>query len=202
MNDGGGTKIRILDSSEKLFGLKGFEGVSLRDITADAGVNLAAINYHFQTKEALIDAVISRRIEPVNRRRLEMLEAAGPEPNLNQILEAFLRPPMELETTVPLGALIGRVMSNPDLFIDRIFKVHLAAVGERFVAALGRVLPHLPLEEVVWRFQFTVGIMSHQLLWGTAIDRISGGLCSTKDREALLQRIIRFASAGFKSNEN
>jgi AcrR family transcriptional regulator len=202
MNDGGGTKIRILDSSEKLFGLKGFDGVSLRDITADAGVNLASINYHFQTKEALIDAVIARRIEPVNKRRYEMLEAAGPEPTVEQILEAFLLPAIELKATAPLGPLMGRVMTNPDLFVDRIFNVYLAPLAERFRAALAKALPHLSPEEVVWRLHFTIGIMSHQLLWGGIIERISNGLCSTKDREALIRRIVRFAAAGFRSNEN
>lgn len=202
MNDGSGTKIRILDSSEKLFGLKGFEGVSLRDITADAGVNLAAINYHFQTKEALVDAVIARRIEPVNRRRIEMLEALSPEPTVDQILEAFLRPVLEMESKVPLGMLMGRVMTNPDIFVDRIFKVHLAPLSERFTNALSRALPSLPMEEIAWRFHFTVGIMSHSLLWGGVIERISNGLCSIKDREALLRRTVRFAAAGFKSIES
>ena len=72
------TKARILDTAEKLFGINGFESVSLRDITTDASVNLAAVNYHFQSKDALIDAVIARRIEPLNARRLELLDAAGP----------------------------------------------------------------------------------------------------------------------------
>jgi AcrR family transcriptional regulator len=201
MNDGGGTKNRILDSSEKLFGLRGFEGVSLRDITTDAGVNLASINYHFQTKEALIDAVIARRIEPVNQRRYELLEALGPEPTVEQIVESFLRPALEKLGTANLGSLMGRVMANPDLFVDRIFKVHFAPLADRFISALSKALPDLPLTEVIWRFHFMIGIMSHQLLWGGVIERISNGLCSMKDREALLQRTVQFAAAGFKSNE-
>ena len=62
------TKTRILDAAEKLFGKSGFDATSLRDITAEADVNLAAVNYHFQSKESLIDAVIARRIEPVNQK--------------------------------------------------------------------------------------------------------------------------------------
>ena len=73
------TKAKILDTAENLFGVNGFESVSLRDITSHAGVNLAAVNYHFQTKDHLIDAVIARRIEPVNARRLELLEALSPQ---------------------------------------------------------------------------------------------------------------------------
>src|ERR1700748_619927 len=95
MNDRPDTKTRILDAAEKLFGENGFDGTSLRDITAEADVNLAAVNYHFQSKDSLIDAVIARRIEPVNRRRIELLDAAGPNPTVEQVLEAFIAPVME-----------------------------------------------------------------------------------------------------------
>jgi len=61
------TKTRILDAAEKLFGKNGFDATSLRDITTEADVNLAAVNYHFQSKDSLIDAVIARRIEPLNK---------------------------------------------------------------------------------------------------------------------------------------
>src|SRR5271156_1240304 len=98
------TKTRILDVAEKLFGENGFDGTSLRDITTEADVNLAAVNYHFQSKDSLIDAVIARRIEPVNQQRLEMLDAAGPNPSLEKILTAFLAPVLDqnLAVVVPL----------------------------------------------------------------------------------------------------
>src|SRR6266852_4816583 len=103
------TKTRILDAAEKLIGEKGFEATSLRDITAEAQVNLAAVNYHFQSKDSLIDAVIQRRIEPVNRRRIEMLDTAGPDPSVEQIIEAFLGPIIErpMPALVPL---LGRIL--------------------------------------------------------------------------------------------
>ena len=63
------TKAKILDTAEKLFGDKGFDATSLRDITTEAQVNLAAVNYHFHSKESLIDAVIARRMAPLTRRR-------------------------------------------------------------------------------------------------------------------------------------
>src|SRR5580704_11753070 len=124
MNDRPDTKGRILDVAERLFGLKGFEATSLRDITAEAQVNLAAVNYHFQSKESLIDAVIVRRIEPVNHRRLEMLDSAGPYPTLEQILTAFIAPALEvrMESVAPL---MGRILSDPNHFIEKVFKTHL-----------------------------------------------------------------------------
>ena len=95
------TKDRILDAAERLIAKLGFEATSLRAITAEADVNLAAVNYHFQSKEALIRAVISRRIGPVNVKRLAMLDAVeaahrdGPLP-VGPVIEAFVGPVIEL----------------------------------------------------------------------------------------------------------
>lgn len=192
------TKTRILDTAEKLFGIKGFQATSLRDITRAAGVNLAAVNYHFHSKDSLIDAVIARRIQPVNQRRLEMLRAAGPDATLEQILTAFLKPVYEAPSDgiIPL---LGRVLSNPDLFVDRVFLIHLKPVVVHFQEALRRVLPDLPPEEILWRLQFTVGTMTHNLLWGRIYPRITSGLCSIEDREALLERNVEFLAAGFRA---
>ena len=115
------TKTKILDAAEKLFGSKGFDATSLRDITAEAEVNLAAVNYHFQTKESLIDAVIARRLEPVNRRRLEMLAAAGPNATVEQLVEAFVLPVIQQDVSSILP-MMGRAFAGPDQFLVRIFK--------------------------------------------------------------------------------
>src|SRR5579863_6114927 len=108
------TKSKILDIAEELFGRNGFEATSLRDITAEADVNLAAVNYHFQSKDSLIDAVIARRVEPINQKRREMLAAAGPDPTLKQILVAFLSPLINQDVSL-VAPLIGRILATPDL---------------------------------------------------------------------------------------
>lgn len=192
------TKLKILDAAEKLFGLNGFDSTSLRDITTAADVNLAAVNYHFQSKDSLIDAVIGRRIEPINIRRLELLEAAGPLATLEQILDAFLRPVFEthMESAVPL---LGRILSNPDFFVDRMFNKHLAPVGVRFMEALGRALPGHPRVELMWRLYFSVGVMTHTLLWGPVFPRITNGLVDISDRQAVIQRTVDFLAAGFRA---
>ena len=74
------TRQRILDSAERLFAHHGVEATSLRTIIGDAKVNLAAIHYHYHSKEELLDAVLMRRIEPANRERLELLDALGENP--------------------------------------------------------------------------------------------------------------------------
>src|SRR5258708_1544261 len=106
------TKDRILDAAEKLFGDNGFEATSLRDITTTAQVNLAAVNYHFQSKDSLIEAVIARRIEPVNRKRLDMLDASGDNPSVEQILTAYLGPLFEPQFDAG-PPLTGRVPTKP-----------------------------------------------------------------------------------------
>jgi AcrR family transcriptional regulator len=192
------TKTRLLDAAEKLFGQNGFDATSLRDITAEAQVNLAAVNYHFQSKDSLIDAVVGRRLEPVNRGRLQMLDAAGPSATLEQILQAFLAPILEQETW-PAVPLIGRVLSNPDQFLERVFKKHLAGVAKRFGDAIAQALPGLPPEEILWRLHFMAGSMSHVLVFSQVLPAMSGGLCHPQDRKALMARLVTFLSAGFRA---
>ena len=200
MNERADTKTRILDAAEKLFGKKGFEATSLRDITAEAQVNLAAVNYHFQSKDSLIDAVIARRIEPVNQRRLQMLEEAGSDPTLENILRAFLAPVLELneEAVVPL---MGRVLAESNqFFLDRVYKKHLQPVGRRFSEQLAKAVPDLPVSERLWRLYFTAGVMTHIMSWSHVLSEMSGGLCDLTDREAVLQRAVSFLAAGFRAH--
>jgi len=191
------TKVRILDAAEKLFGMNGFEATSLRDITSAADVNLAAINYHFHSKDSLIDAIVARRIEPVNKKRVELLEAAGPHPTVEQILTAFMSPVMfKADAVVPL---LGRILSNPELFVERVFHKHLAPVSQRFAEALSKALPELPPSELLWRLHFSVGVMTHTLLWGRIYPKITNGICDISDREALVERTVQFVAAGFRA---
>ena len=198
MNDKVDTKSRILDSAEKLFGMNGFDATSLRDITTAADVNLAAINYHFQSKDSLIDAIVARRIQPVNKKRFELLEAAGPSPTVEQILTAFMAPVMQVkvDAVVPL---IGRILSNPELFVERVFHKHLAPVSQRFVEVLSKALPELPPSELLWRLHFSIGVMTHTMLWGRIFPKITNGVCDISDREALLERAVTFVAAGFRA---
>ena len=86
-----GTKDRILDAAETRFAEHGFHGTSMRSVTSGANANLAAVHYHFGSKEALLEAVLSRRLEPINRLRIEMLDRleAGPDPEVHELLREF-----------------------------------------------------------------------------------------------------------------
>jgi AcrR family transcriptional regulator len=194
------TKTRILDAAEKLFADKGFYATSLRDITAEAEVNLAAVNYHFQTKDSLIDAVIGRRVAPVNRRRLEMLAAAGPHPSVEQIVEAFVAPLLERDIS-PLMPMMGRVLASPDLVLFRLFKKHSAGVAEQFRNVLETALPSLSSSERMWRLLFMGGSMAHVLSWAPVIVEMTEGICDPTDRKDVTARLVRFVAAGFRATE-
>ncbi|HYL38819.1 MAG TPA: TetR/AcrR family transcriptional regulator [Bryobacteraceae bacterium] len=197
------TKDRILDAAERLFARDGIEATSLRAITAEAGVNLAAVNYHFQSKDALVHAVIARRMAPVNQRRLELLDACeraagdGPPP-LEQVLDAFLRPAVEILASHAreFTPLMGRLYMEPWDFVERIYKEHLEPVATRFIRAYQRALPGLPRAELMWRLHFAIGALAHTLGASHLLQIFSSGECDPSDVEGTLQRLEAFTIAG------
>lgn len=201
------TKVRILDTAERLFARDGFD-VSLRTITAEAGVNLAAVNYHFQSKEALLDAVIARRIGPVNDRRLAMLDeverqAGDGAPPLEGVLEAFFLPVFEIGGPAGCGEnfrpVMGRLYSLPQEFIKHVFRHNLSAIVQRFDASLARALPDLPPADRLWRLYFSVGVMVHAINWAELVPSLSNGLLDASDPRAVVKRMIEFIAAGFRA---
>ena len=139
------TKERILDTAEGLFMVHGYEATSLRAITASAGVNLAAVNYHFGSKEELFQAVLTRRLDPMNQRRLDLLAAlergAHPRPvACDRILGALFIPALELARDRERGGtnflrLLGRAYADPAPFIRRFLSEQYASMIKRFKAA-------------------------------------------------------------------
>jgi AcrR family transcriptional regulator len=201
------TKERILDAAEELFAEEGFT-TSLRHITANAGVNLAAVNYHFGSKDGLIEQVFARRLEPLNAERLTRLDrieaAAGhAAPPLEQILEAFVGPPMRARRD-PRGAtfmrLFGRTLSDPDDRFLRMFTDQFDAVLQRFSAVLGRALPHLAPEDIAWRILFMVGVMAHTMALSDKLPALTHGVCDASDPEGTLRRLVPFVAGGMRAN--
>ncbi|MGE5569321.1 MAG: TetR/AcrR family transcriptional regulator [Rhodospirillales bacterium] len=200
------TKDRILDAAEQLFADRGFANTSLRQITAAAGANIASVNYYFQSKEALIRAVFSRRLVPINKRRLELLnqlEARGTPPSVEEVLRAFIEPvlcaPQGLQGFMTFGRLVGRMYSDPSDTLSRVFLEELAEVRVRFVAAIQRAMPELPLEELYWKLHFAIAVFAQTLTGLPRLRAISGGVCDISDGGAILERIVAFVSAGFRA---
>jgi len=199
------TTDRILDAAEHLFAEQGFS-TSLRAITSAAAVNLAAVNYHFGSKDELIQAVFARRLEPLNRERLLLLDRIETDPaddtRLESVIEAFIGPAIRMSHD-PQGAtfmrLFGHTLSQHDDRIMRLFTDQLREVIDRFTAALGRALPHLERREVFWRMLFMVGSMAHTMALSDKLPAISNGLCEVADAEATIHRLVPFIAGGLRA---
>ncbi|MCC6363885.1 MAG: TetR family transcriptional regulator [Bryobacterales bacterium] len=197
------TKDRILDAAELLFADHGFDATSLRMITAHAGVNLAAVNYHFQSKEALLDATVARRATPINRRRLELLaryeSEAGDKPvPVENLLDAFLRPILEAGCMVPRLMVRMLYLEQKPVF-KRIFQRHLQPIVQRFTEAFGRSLPHLPQQEVMLRMQFVLGAFAQLMSATETLHNITEGRFPALEPSRGVGYLIAFSAAGLKS---
>ena len=204
------TKDRILNAAEKLFARDGFDATSLRAITTEADVNLAAVNYHFKSKDALTLEVFARHLRPVAEQRKALLEAylaaAGEGAlELEPILAAFIRPVLEVgscalkDNGVAAQLLIGRIYSAPHEFASKMFDENFKDTVKQFHAALHRALPDLPVEETLWRMHFTIGALAHTLAGASLLSLISGGLCDTTDMVRVERQLVAFAAAGLRA---
>lgn len=201
------TRTRILEAAEQLFAYQGFRETSLRAITSKAGANLAAVNYHFGSKDDLIQEIFRRRIDPVNQARLKALneieaEAAPDSPDLEDILRAFLHPAVKLSTDPEhqkvLSRLYGRIHAEPSDELETMFLDLFSEVQPRFAGALHKALPDLPQKELAWRFHFMIGVMVYTMSEARKLVRFFPDL-NQYDAETQTERIVRFVAAGFRS---
>lgn len=206
----GATRTRILDVAEALFMEHGFEAASLRSITATAAVNLAAVNYHFGSKEELFQSVLTRRLDPMNQARLELLTAlearAGRRPlSCERIMMALFIPALRLARDRERGGkdflrLLGRAYADPAPFIRRFLSEQYAAMIARFKAAFARALPELPKKELSWRLHFIMGALSYTLAATDALKLIAElSPRESANDELLLRRLAPFLLAGLKA---
>ncbi len=174
-------------------------GASLRTITASAGVNLAGVNYYFRTKEVFLQEVLSRRLRPINRRRLKLLEAAdaatsGAAVPVERIVEAFV-PPLLGHEQWRLRRLIGRVHAEPAECGQRVFAVECWSVPQRFTSALERALSGLSPNEAAIRLQFAIGFLV-QISAGVRHQEMRFSEASTT---GVLGQMVSFITAGLKA---
>ena len=196
----------ILDAAERLFGEHGFSNSSLRQITDHAGVNLAAVNYHFGSKEKLYREVLLRRIRPLNAQRTELLvraeQLAGDQPiPLRAIVDAFVRPLLRHAADKSLGGLpflrlISRDLTDPQPFMLNEMAKEFDPLIERYARALTQAIPGVPMAEIFWRMQFTIGALLYIAAHQHDLSRISHGLCTGDDLEGCIRRLIDFCAAG------
>jgi AcrR family transcriptional regulator len=195
------TKERILGAAETLFARHGFAGASLRQVTAAAHVNLAAVNYHFGSKDNLIEEVFRRRLDELNERRLDALATAlaSGTPKLEDVLGAFIRPALALSIDPSGGHAFMRVLARAyaehDERLRKFLSDNYGHVLREFAAAIQRLLPHLDRETLYWRLDFITGALTHSMAdFGPMKQR--GTVSAPVHRERAAAELVRFAAAG------
>lgn len=201
------TKDRILAAAEELFARTGVARTSLRAITALARVNLAAVNYHFGSKDGLVEEVYRRRLEPLNRARLanlDRLEKRARPPKLESILRAFMAPVASLARDPAQGGptvmrLLGQTHAEAEAPFKAWFAGEYRRVLERYHAALCKALPELPPEDVRWRLQFLVGALTYPVAECQLVELVSGEAIDPDDVSLVVERLLPFVAAGFRA---
>ncbi|GGC28451.1 TetR family transcriptional regulator [Siccirubricoccus deserti] len=199
---------RILSAAARLFAARGMAGVGLREITAEAGVNLAAVNYYFGSKEKLLEALFLRRAQPITAERMRLLaccaEGPGRPPMLEQLLEAFLRPAFSLGLEAGVdGATFGRLRARLSVESEELYRRIVAQAfnpsTRAFLDAIDAALPELPRAEVEWRFHFMLGTMIYTMAGSGRIQSITEGQCRPGEVDMALAKLVPFLCAGFRA---
>jgi AcrR family transcriptional regulator len=198
------TKDRILGAAEELFAQYGFSGTSLRQVTSRADVNIAAVNYHFGSKENLVNEVFRRRMDEMSGQRLSALKAAtAARPGeLEPILAAFVEPALAMAQDRHGGAsfvrVIARAYAEKNDALRKFLSDHYGHVLRDFAKAIAAVVPGLSKEELYWRLDFLAGALTYAMADFGLIKRPSGA-SEAAHRARAARELIRFAAAGFKS---
>ena len=207
------TRERILDAAERLFMAHGYEGTSMRQITGDAAVNLAAVNYHFGSKESLMQEVFRRRLDWLNEERLRVLNemelAAGDNPlKPSQIVDGFFGTLLRMADDEARGGitflrLLGRTLTDPSEFIRTFLANEYVGVMERYKAALFKALPDVPKAEIVWRFHFMLGATSYAIAGTDALRVVTDWQIEPSDSfdrtDRLVPRLMSFLLGGLRA---
>lgn len=201
----GETKQRLLDAAELLFIERGYEGMSLRQITAQADANLAAVNYHFGSKDALIHAVLSRRLIRLNQERLALLDACqASQPqalDCKTLLAILFAPALRIGRDPALGGpafirLLGRIYSDASPFIQGYLQEHYRPIFERFFNAFAAALPQLSRNELGLRLHFALKSVAG-LLAGDELEQLIAELSmgETLPEAEVLGRLVSLLAA-------
>ena len=195
------TKEKILNAAEELFADQGFASTSMRDISAEADVNLAAAHYHFGSKLDLLRAVFARRFGPVNAERLERLDALD-DPDVEEVLRAFIAPLFKRLREPGNGwakfmQLVGRTYTDTNAEIRACLIEQIRVVAARLIGALQTALPELPSDVFSARVHFFVGAMAHTLAFCRHDDMPLAS--SLPEPDTILDNLVDFSVAGLQA---
>jgi len=196
---------QILDAAEELFSKHGLYGVTLKDVAKRVGVHHTLMNYYFEDKKKLFDAVFARRAVVTSELRMRALDeydaATAGKPTVEGALRAFLDTDLDLyiqggERWKNYGALGAQVANTPEWGAE-LMDQHFDPVVLRLIDLLKKALPDCAEEDIFWGYHFVTGALMVTLARTGRIDKLSGGLCRSEDFPAVKQRMARFMAAGF-----
>ena len=196
--NGNRTRALILDAAERQFGARGFDAISLRDITDDAGVTLALASYHFGTKDNLFEAVVARRAGSLGQDRRDRL-AALHAPDTRAILDAFMGPLFVKAQGSETGwtdyfRFLAR-LGESDRWLG-ILQRHFDATARLYVEALATALPQADRSSVARAFTMTLQVMLATVSQNGRIDQLSDGRVRARDLQSAYAALLTYASAG------
>ncbi len=200
-----GAREKILASAAQLFSEHGFNGVSVRDIAASAGVNSALVGYYFGGKQGLLAEVYMRHCTPLTQERARLLKSFSrdAQPTLEQILEAFIRPSLEVTTDEHGRSTFTRLRAilsgENSALLEQLVADNFDKSIRTFVTALAKCLPHLSREDILWRFHFLLGAVYYTGSGPHRIYALSHHHCDPSDPVATASEMIPFLAAGFRA---
>lgn len=209
VKDGNGeaTRERILDAAEELFAEHGFDGVTVRQVTRKANVDVALAHYYFGTKRGLFNSVFLRRAAILNDARLKAIDdfQINPGPGgatIEGFIQAFLDPVIERWAKGGPGwksylAIVAQVNNTPKWGGETMAR-YFDPVIHRLIDALRGIMPGAHDIDLYWSYQFLSGTLTLTFAETGRIDRLSSGLCHSSDYQAVRDRMAPFAAAGFR----
>ena len=199
------TKDRILYAAEELFAQQGFASTSLRQVTSRADVNIAAVNYHFGSKENLVNEVFRRRMDDMSHERLAALQRAveAHPGELEPILAAFVEPALAMAQDRHGGGafirVIARAYAESNDSLRKFLSDQYGHVPREIAKALGACVSGLGKEDLYWRLDFLSGALTYAMADFGLIKR-PAGVSEAVHRQRAAKALIRFAAAGFQAD--
>lgn len=193
---------KILGAAEASFADHGYAGTSLRQIVDRANVTQALVTYYFGSKEALFKEVFLRRGREIARKRLDALAAlrtSGKPLDLRAVVAAYIGPALEMRRTREGRAFIrlqARMHTEPPRFADRLRREVYDQTAREFHSAIREAAPHLSARTAYWRLVLVIGAYLYAHSDAHRLEKMSGGLCNTRDLDEMLEQITAFVVGG------
>jgi AcrR family transcriptional regulator len=200
------TSEKLIAAAERLFAEHGYNGVSVRMIAAAAGVNWSLLGYYFRGKEGLLSEVYRRHCGELNSARMRLLQeirTGGRKPELEEILNAFIRPALAVARSedgetdfIRLRAILA---AENSALLDKLVAENFDVSSGTFIDALRGCLPHLTRDDILWRFHFMLGTIYYTASGPHRIREFSNGRCDPADIEENLRQLVPFLAAAFRA---